>query len=114
MNGIPSPSALDSRRATFAAKGTPVDATIASVSKPGPYGTSGILGLQAHSLSVRGITIPLHGTGVVWSSTSKRERIVGAIPFVDLASRHIYGNEATIKPGMSLTVQVAKDTRLTP
>ncbi|MGD0097832.1 MAG: hypothetical protein ABSB60_15185 [Terracidiphilus sp.] len=101
MNGIPSPCALDSRRATFAAKGTPVDATIASVSKPGPYGTSGILGLQAHSLSVRGITIPLHGTEVVWSSTSKRERAIGSIPFVDLASSHVYGNEAMIRPDMA-------------
>jgi hypothetical protein len=97
----------------LARKGTPVDATISSVSKPDRYGMFGTLGLMVHSFSAGGTTIPLRGGGVVWGATNSRERIVGSIPFVDAASGHMVGNDATIKPGMVLEAKVAEDTPLT-
>jgi hypothetical protein len=72
----------------------------------------GILAFQVDSFTVRGTTILLHGGGVVWGNASKRAQIVEAIPFVDAASGHVYGNEAQIKPGMQLTAHVAQDTPL--
>jgi hypothetical protein len=101
---------LKANGAVLAPKGTPVDATVAYAMKAGRYGMFGILGIQVHSLTVRGTTIPLRSAGVVWGTFSTREMIVGSTPFVNLASGRVYGNEARIKPGMELTAHVAGDT----
>ena len=103
---------LKANGTVLAARGTPVEATIITATKPGPYGVFGVLGFQVHSLTIRGTTIPLLGTGYLMGPTSKREFLLGSIPFVDLAAGRIYGNDAVIKPGMVLTARVAEDTPL--
>ena len=98
--------------AVLAPKGTPVEATVLEVTKPGRYGIFGTLGIEVHSLTVRGTTIPLHGWGIVWGTFSKREMIIASTPLVNFASGRVYGNEAKIKPGMELTAHVVGDTPL--
>jgi Ni/Co efflux regulator RcnB len=73
-----------------AAKGTPVDAAFV-FADPAAGADAGELVFQVHSLTVQGKTIPLNGVE---------------------AQEGVRGKQAVIKPGMTLTATVAKDTSL--
>jgi hypothetical protein len=96
-------------------KGAPVDATITQADPAGHAGAPGDVSFEVHSLSVRGKQISLKG-GETLEGANHYGKAKGFlfVPVVGLASLAIRGDEAEIKPGMTLTAFVATDTPLQP
>lgn len=94
-------------------KGTPVEATITQADPAGHVGTPGDVAFEVHSLTVNGTKIPLAG-GESLEGENHYARTEGLllIPVVGVAALATRGDEAQIKPGMSLTAAVAADTPL--
>lgn len=98
-----------------APKGSPVQATITQADRAGHAGTPGDIAFEVHSVQVNGIKIPLQGGETLEGADRYKSRYFMLIPAVGvipaLATR---GEEAQIKPGMTLTAAVAADTTLHP
>jgi hypothetical protein len=97
-------------------KGMPVDALITLADHAGHVGAAGEISFEIQALVANGITIPLRG-GETLEGTNHIRRTMGiamAIPFVGIASLLQHGEQAVIKPGMSLSAVVTADTPLTP
>jgi len=95
-------------------KGTPVDATITEADRAGVAGIPGDMAFEVHSLTVRGIQIPLKGGETIEGADRYKSRMFLIVPIAGLASLAIHGYDAEIKPGMTFTVAVAADTPLHP
>ena len=96
------------------AKGTPVAATITLADPAGHAGVPGDLAFEVHSLTTGGSAIPLRGGETLEGANHYGSRGLLLIPIAGIASLAIRGDEAEIKPGMTLTAIVAKDTHLQP
>jgi hypothetical protein len=96
-------------------KGTPVDATVTQADPAGHAGAPGDVSFEVHSLTVRGKQIDLKG-GETLEGANHYGRTKGLflVPVVGLASLALRGDEAEIKPGMTLTASVAAETPLQP
>jgi len=98
-----------------APKGSPVEATVTQADPAGHAGAPGDIAFEVHSVQVNGIKVPLHGGETLEGADHYKSRYFMLIPAVGvipaLATR---GEEAEIKPGMTLTAAVAADTTLRP
>ncbi len=96
-------------------KGTPVDAAIIQADPAGHVSVPGDVAFEVHSLTARGVQIPLNG-GETLEGANHAARAKGLllIPVVGAFSLLTRGDEAEIKPGMTFTVAVAADTPLEP
>jgi hypothetical protein len=91
-----------------------VDATITEADRAGVAGIPGDMAFEVHSLTVRGIQIPLKGGETIEGADRYKSRMFLIVPIAGLASLAIHGYDAEIKPGMTFTVAVAADTPLHP
>lgn len=98
----------------LASKGTPVQATITLADPAGHAGVPGDLAFEVHSLTIHGTVVPLRGGETLEGTNHYKARGLMLIPVAGIASLAIRGDEAQIKPGMTLTAAVAKDTPLQP
>jgi hypothetical protein len=96
-------------------KGAVVDATISAVDHSGHAGAPGDIAFEVHSLRTNGIVIPLRG-GETLEGADKVNKVLDVIfiPVVGETALLVRGDEAQIKPGMTLTASVAADTPLHP
>ncbi len=96
-------------------KGTPLEALITQADPAGHVGTPGDLSFEVQPLKVGGISIPLKG-GETLEGANHYDRAKGFlfIPVVGLSGLAVHGDQAEIKPGMTLTASVEKDTKLEP
>ena len=97
-------------------KGSKISATITAVDRAGLSGEPGDLSFEIHSLDVQRAKIPLLG-GETLEGQNKFKTARGPllfIPFFGPAALLVRGDEAEIKPGMTLTASVAADTPLRP
>jgi hypothetical protein len=94
-------------------KGTAVEARVTQADPPGRGGLPGDIAFAVQSLAVNGITIPLRG-GETLEGPIHLKRTVGLfmIPVVGPATLLAHGDQAIIKPGMTLHVMVQADTPL--
>ena len=96
-------------------KGSPVEAIITQADPSGHAGTPGDLSFEVHSVTASGLQIALTGGETLEGANRyKRTRGLLLVPGVGIASLAIHGQEAEIKPGMTLTAIVAADTPLHP
>lgn len=95
-------------------KGTPVEAVITQADPSGAAGTPGDLAFEVHGLTLGSTQIKLTGGETLEGANRYKSRGLILIPIVGLASLAIHGQEAEIKPGMTLTSAVAADTLLHP
>ncbi len=93
-------------------KRTPVDATITQADPAGHAGRPGDVSFEVQSLTVRGEQIALKG-GETLEGANHYRKTKGflLVPVVGLASLAIRGDEAEIKPGMTLTASVPRIRR---
>lgn len=98
-----------------AARGTPVDATVTLADRSAVAGVPGDLAFEVHSIVVNGQQIALKG-GETMEGDDHYKRMKGLflIPVAGLGALAVHGNEAVIKPGMTLIARVAQDTPLLP
>jgi hypothetical protein len=96
-------------------KGTPVEATITQADPAGHAGTPGDVAFEVHALQLGDHQIPLHG-GATLEGENHYKRTIGWIfvPVVGDAALLLHGEEAEIKPGMTLTAAVVADAPLAP
>jgi hypothetical protein len=98
-----------------ASKGSVVDATISQADPAGHAGAPGDIAFVVHSVQINGVKILLQGGETLEGADRYKSRYFMLIPAVGvipaLATR---GEEAEIKPGMTLTAAVAADTMLRP
>lgn len=96
-------------------KGSRVNATVTAVDRAGHAGEPGDVSFEVHALAAQGIKIPLLG-GETLEGQAKIKPAMGLalVPFVGPAALLVRGDEAEIKPGMTLTASVAADTPLQP
>lgn len=96
-------------------KGTPVVATITQADPAGHAGVPGDVAFQIHGLTIDGREIPLQG-GETLEGANHYTRAKGllVVPVVGVAALALHGEEAEIRPGMTLTAAVAGDTALQP
>ncbi len=94
-------------------KGSEVEATISAVDRSGHAGEPGDLAFEVHSLKGDGVTIPLRG-GETLEGLDKVNSVRHFIlvPVVGASALFIRGEDAEIKPGMTLTASVVRDTPL--
>lgn len=94
-------------------KGTIVEALVTQADPPGRARMPGDIVFTVESLAANGITIPLKG-GETMEGPNHINRTVGLmmIPVVGPATLLAHGDQAVIKPGMTLRVTVAADTSL--
>jgi hypothetical protein len=94
-------------------KGTPVEASITQADPAGHAGTPGDVAFQVHALQVGDHQIALQG-GATLEGTNHYKRTIGFIfvPVVGDAALLLHGEEAEIKPGMTLSASVVADTPL--
>jgi len=93
-------------------KGTPVQATITLADPAGHAGVPGELAFAVHSLTAKGLAIPLAGGETLEGANHYDARGLLLVPVAAIVSLTARGDEAQIKPGMEFTVAVAKDTPL--
>jgi len=93
-------------------KGTPVEATITLADPAGHAGVPGELAFAVHSLTAKGLAIPLAGGETLEGANHYDARGLLLVPVAAIVSLTARGDEAQIKPGMEFTVAVAKDTPL--
>jgi hypothetical protein len=96
-------------------KGTPVEAIITKADRAGHIGTPGDVEFEVRSLTVNGVQISLKG-GETLEGANHYTRAKGFIfiPVVGVAGLAARGDEAEIKPGMTLSAAVTTDTTLQP
>ena len=94
-------------------KGTTVEALVTQADPPGHAGIPGDIAFEVRTLAANGVTIPLKG-GETLEGPNHLKRTVGLmmIPFVGPATLLAHGDEAVIKPGMTVCVTVQADTPL--
>jgi hypothetical protein len=96
-------------------KGTPVEAVITQADPAGHAGTPGDVAFEVHSLTTLGKQISLKGgESLEGANHYTRAKSLLIVPVVGIASLAFHGDEAEIKPGMTLTASVADDTPLQP
>jgi hypothetical protein len=95
-------------------KGTPVQATITLADPAGRAGVPGELAFAVRSLSVKGTVIPVAGGEAIEGANHYDAHGLLLVPVAAISSLTVRGDEAQIKPGMTFTAAVAKDTRLQP
>jgi hypothetical protein len=95
-------------------KGSPAEAIITQADPSGAAGTPGDLSFEVHSVVARGSHIGLTGGETLEGANRYKTRGFLLVPVVGLASLAIHGQEAEIKPGMTLTAAVAADAPLQP
>lgn len=96
-------------------KGSVVEATVSAVDRSAHAGEPGDVSFEVHALKVNGVTVPLRGGETLEGLdkvNSVRHFIL--IPVVGASALFIRGQDAEIKPGMTLTASVAADTPLRP
>ena len=96
-------------------KGSVVEATVSAVDHSAHAGAPGDVSFEVHALKINGVTIPLRG-GETLEGLGKVNSVRHFIflPGVGVAALLIRGQDAEIKPGMTLTASVAADTPLHP
>jgi len=95
-------------------KGTLVDAKITQADPAGAAGTPGDLSFEIHTLTAGSTHIDLKGGETLEGANRYKSRGLLLIPVVGLAGLAVHGEEAEIKPGMTLTAAVVNDTLLHP
>jgi len=96
-------------------KGTTVEAVVTLADPAGHAGIAGDIAFAVQPLVAGGITIPLTG-GETLEGENHMKRAMGLIllPVAGPATLLAHGEQAVIKPGMSLNAVVVADTPLTP
>ncbi len=96
-------------------KGTPVDAIITQADPAGHAGVPGDVAFEVRALIVDGKKVPLQGgESLEGANHYTRAKSFLFVPVVGIAGLAAHGDEAEIKPGMTLTASVAADTTLQP
>lgn len=97
----------------IAAKGTPVEATITQADAAAHAGEPGDIAFEVDSIRVGEIKVPLSGGETLEGpSHLTRTTALFLIPGAGVAGLLLKGDEAMIKPGMTLTASVTQDTPL--
>ncbi|UWZ84931.1 chitobiase/beta-hexosaminidase C-terminal domain-containing protein [Occallatibacter riparius] len=96
-------------------RGTTVEATLTHADRAGHVGVPGDLVFEVHDLVANGLTIPLRG-GETMEGVNHYKKTFGLlmVPVVGVAALATHGGDATIQPGMPVTVSVTADTPLAP
>lgn len=94
-------------------KGTTVEAVVTQADPPGHAGTPGDIVFEVTALTANGITIPVRG-GETMEAPVHVGRTIGLmmIPVIGPATLLAKGDQAVIKPGMTVCVTVEADTPL--
>jgi len=96
-------------------KGTPVEAVITQADPSARAGTPGDLAFEIKSLKFDGLKVPLQGGETIEGANHyDRAKGLALIPVVGFGALAVHGNEAEIKPGMSVTATVERDIVLKP
>lgn len=96
-------------------KGTEIAAKIVALNRAGHGGAPGDLTFVVQAIETAGLRVPLAGGATIEGADGVgRIKKLIFIPAVGAASIAIRGDEAIIKPGMTLVASVAADTPLHP